>query len=345
MASQTLWCADFPTRYESAGGNTVLTIDAAGERAAFVGRVQKTGNIRKIHFRLGLVTTGQTLLVSLQDVDLTTGFPDGTADQSGTVAVADTDDNSWKTCTLSADRAVTLGDLLSIVIDWDSTAGNLIVLSNSQVIYGNYYSVLHTASWAIQARGPIVVLEMDDGSICPMYGGYPAVPASVDTGSGSTPDEIAMYFSVPFPCRCSSVNFFGRLAGDADAILYDSDGSTVLGSCSLDANLKTGTGDLSINGPFAPVALLANTAYRAAVKPTTATTMRLHYGDVSVAAHMAALPGGTGCHWSERSDGGAWSQTATRRPAIWVTLEAFDDGAGGGGGGVIGGPNKRAGMQ
>src|SRR5438093_3319795 len=94
-------------------------IDASGEKVAFIVRAPKAGTITDIGFRLGVVTTGQTLKVSLQDVDGVTGNPDGVVDQSNTVAVADTDDELWKTVTLPG-RTVVLGEVFAIVIEFNA---------------------------------------------------------------------------------------------------------------------------------------------------------------------------------------------------------------------------------
>ena len=79
-----------------------MTLDASGEKAASIFRVPKTGNIRTLRFRLGTVTTGQTLKAGLYTVD-TSGDPTTTAYGGmavGTVAVADGDDNTEKVVTL-----------------------------------------------------------------------------------------------------------------------------------------------------------------------------------------------------------------------------------------------------
>src|SRR5687768_9301872 len=113
MALQNRAYLYFPVVEDPNTVTSVLTLDASGEKAGFVFPAPKTGALSKVHFFLGTVTTGETLAASLQNVD-GSGNPDGTADQSGTVAVASSDDNTWKTVTFGTTRSVTRGELLSL---------------------------------------------------------------------------------------------------------------------------------------------------------------------------------------------------------------------------------------
>lgn len=331
MALQTLWSGLFPSAY-GATGDTSLSMALADDKVAFVVRLAKSGNIRKVHFLLGSVTTGQTLKVALQNVNAS-GDPDDTDDQSGTVTVADTDDGLWKTVTLGTDRASTAGDAIGVVIKWNGSAGNLNIICADTIIKGNIYPDRFTvATWTKQLRAPCVVLEYDDATIAPLAGVLPGSSTSTDFGSGDTPDEVALILNYPFPCQCSGGEFFGRLTGDAQMVLYDSDGTTVLGSMSLDKDENASGTDSVWAFSWAPTTLLANTTYRLALKPTSATAVRLRYLVTGTAAHLDTMEGGDGFHWSQRTDAGAWTQTTTRRPYFGARLEAFDAGGGGGGG-------------
>jgi hypothetical protein len=329
MALQNFAFGEWPVSMDARAVS--LVIDASGEKVAFIFPVPKSGDIRKVSFRLGLVTTGQTLKASLQDVDLTTGDPDGSIDQSGTVAVANNDDNTWKTVTFGADRTVTRGDLLACVLEFDSTVGNLAIEVNSLNPYANVYVDHFTAAWVKQARGPQLVIEYSDGSFAPILGASAGTQTSRDYNNGSTPDEIALRFSFPFPVRVMGAGFYGRLSGDCDLVLYDQ--TTALDSVSLDSNVNQPASDGKFVGVFATsFDAAAATAYRLAVKPTSGTNVRLHTMDFSAAGHQDQMPGGDDCFWSERTDAGAWSDTTTRRPMIFLVVEAADDAAGAGGG-------------
>lgn len=318
--------------------SSVIILDASGEKFGMNIFAPRAGNLSKVHFRTGTVTTGDTLLVSFQDTSLTTGNPDETADQSTTVVVADGDDAVWKTATMGATRTVTRGERVSVVIEYNSyVAGNMGLLCGSTTNNNIVYCALKTGgSWAKLVRSPLLVLEYDDGGIYPVEGAMFGLPTARDFNTGSTPDEIALRFSLPFPARVAGIGWFGRLSGNADLVLYT--GTTALATVSLDTDIKEGAGDLyhwALFGTAQDVA--ASTVYRAAVKPSSATNVRLLFIDVSTAAHMAAGWGGAELYWSERTDAGSWSDTTTRRPSIFLIVEAFEAGGGGGGGPLIGG--------
>lgn len=340
MALQNNYLHMWPGPLPIGNGTAPLLIDASGEMAAHIVVIGKAGNIHKVWIRLGAVTTGQTLKVSLQDLD-GNGDPDGTPDQSGTVAVADSDDNTWKSVTLGSDRAVTVGQRLAINVEYNATVGNLNVVTSAFISganLNNSYSDLKTGgTWAKSLRAPVVVLEFDDGTICPLLGAMPLICTNIDVASNTTPDEIALKFQVPFSCKCHGIWYGGRLSGDVDFVLYAANGTSVQGTVSNDKDAVASASDSISANLFDPVTLSINTVYYAALKPTSTTSMRLYYGDVSTAAHLDTLPGGQNAHYAEQTDAGGFSATTTRRPFIGVILSAFDDGVGGGSGsGIIG---------
>lgn len=316
-----------------------LLLDASGEKAAFCVAAPKSGNITKVHFYTRTVTTGDTLKVSLQDTSLTTGNPDETIDQSGTVVIADTDDNVIKSVTLDTARTVTQGDYLSVVIEFNSyVAGNLEIMANE---YGGLprdsYSNLKTGgSWAKQGRGPIVLLEYSDGSFPNVAGAVPGMMSQyANLDSGDTPDEIALRFKLPAPMRLSRVTWMGDMAAGSlpNLVLYE--GTTALATISLDGDVSYSTvAALFGTKKFpTPYQCAKDTVYRLALKPTTTTTVGLHYIDVATNAHLESTPGGKEFYTSERTDGGSWSDVTTRLPAIDLIFDQIDDGTGGGGGG------------
>lgn len=327
--SYGIWPA--PIQVSSAGS---MVLDASGEKAAFIWRVGKAGDIRKLHFRLGTVATGQTLKLSLQDVDPATGDPDGTIDQSGTVAVANTDDDTWKTVTLGSDRTVARGDWLAAVIEFDSTVGSLVVARDSVASAGRTaYADLFTGAWAKTGASPVLAVEYSDGSFGMQPGVHPGFASSqafnVNTAGG---DEYALRFRLPFPARCSGLCFYGSIAGDMEFVLYDSDGSTALATLSFDASLYVTGNDLTHLFWGSDVSLAKDTWYRIAAKPTTTTNFTLRFLDLFSAAAAAQLPGGTNAILSRRVDAGSWTDVDTQRPALGVLLDQADDGVSAGGG-------------
>jgi hypothetical protein len=315
---------------------TSLLLDASGERVAFAFRAPATGTIRKVHFLLGTVTTWANLTCSLQDYDLTTGDPDGVADQSISVTGVDADDNTWKTADFGAGtgRAVTKNDRVFFVAEL-AGAGSLNIVAGVNPDNG-FCQVRHfTASWADQGRAPIAVIEYSDGSIYPIHGMLPGLPTSITAGfaSNSTPDERGSRFQVPVGCKFIGWTFQLRITANFELRLYDSDGTTVLTSITIDADDALNTSD----GPYTilsdtEITLSANTQYRVTILPTTTSTARIFKLTASLAAHLAQMYAGTNLIATERTDAGAWTDTDTARYGIVPLLSQFHDGAGAGSG-------------
>lgn len=317
-----------------------LVIDAATEKVAHMGYVtwpddgSTSKDISRIQFRTGAVTKGATttVTVSLQDPSLATNplQPDGTQDQTVTVTNAQLVANTWiRTDALSANRTVALGARVCVVFEFGTfAAGNIVNIQgisdhNSTNARNNMAGVgLFTGTWAIQAQHPSVLLEFSDGSFGRIETGWVATAiTSVAANTGSTPDEIALEFQVPFDCVVDGAALLLTAAGvNLDIVLYDSS-STALATVTIDANA------LGVNGPrwhpvyFPAVSITKNTTYRLAALPTTASSISVYYFDVNTASHMGALPGGTAWTYTTRTNAGAWAAaTTTRRPFACLHL-------------------------
>lgn len=305
-------------------------IDAAGEKFACIFQVPKTGNITKIGFRTVAVTSSQTLRVGLET--LSSGNPSGT--QYGGSAVgtqAAPAANTYYEVTLATPAAATRGDIVAIVIQFNSTVGNLNIASAGTT--GSHlmpYTSLFTASWSKSVNGGMHSVGYDDGT----YGDCFLIPASAVTqttfNSSSTPDERALKFKLPFPASMSGV--YARMGsasgGNPQWVLYDSDGTTVLQTLSITQNTLQGTGnDFGKYRFAASVALKANTYYYLSLKPGSTTNVSLYDMTVQSAAMLGGHLGGADFHLATRTDAGAWTATTTIRPFIGLIFDSLDDGA------------------
>ena len=344
MALTTLGYSLVPDLWSS-NAQTSMAIDASAEKVAFIWRAAKTGSISAVEFRLGAVTLGDTLLVSLQDVDGTTGDPDGSADQSVTVVVADSDDNTWKRAVFGASRSVTRGDWVACVIAFNAyVAGNLNIIRDSATPQLSIsYADLFTASWAKVTTGqPVLVVEYSDTSYAVTPGLLPGVSQNVAFASNTgTADEYALRFQFPFPVRAVGGAFYAALGATADIEMILYSGTSVLATGVWDATNQSGVtiGPRAVWFP-ATVELAANTPYYLSIRPTTTNAFTLRYTEVQSNAHLAQMPGGVECYMGRRLDQGAWlADITTQRPAISLLVDQFDNGAGGGssGGVLVGG--------
>jgi hypothetical protein len=352
MALTSLGGGVFMPKPESiAAFNSNLLLDASGEKIGCVFRAPKTGTLAKVRFLTGTVTTGDTMKVSFQDVDMSTGNPDETADQYRTVSVANSDDSTWiSTGLITTDgtdsggkRSVTRGDLLAIVIEFDSyVAGNLNINNTTGILdYGNStYTCLKTGGSWVKTSNTFgcFELEYDDGSLPYSDMLLPGFGAATTLASNTSPDEAALYFRFPVGVTVGGAYLYLDVDAAMDVVLYDTDGSTALATVSLDSDVRSGT---SANGTMvvfpSEIDLAANSWYFLAIKPTTTTAVGYRRMTVRASASMDMFDLGQNAYLATRTDAGVWGATTTVRPRMSLLVTKIHDGAGGGGGVVIGG--------
>lgn len=350
MPLQTLMGGlEFPNRPMAfAGGPNVpasaFTLDAASEKAALVFRSTVTKSIRKVHFRTGTVTTGATVDVRIETVS-SAGDPSGTLFGTNTNVshvIADANDNAWLlTAALTADAAVTQGGLVAVVIVNPAVSPGNFTIANygDDVNSGGFpYGDLFTSSWAKQGNGcPLIYVEYSDGTYEAIYGITPnGAPINTRTfNNTSTPDERGSKFKLPFPCRVSGCWLWADTDGDYDVVLYDTDGSTILGNGGSGSTVVVGnavTNRSANQSGFhyhafkAAVTLAKDVFYRLTVLPTTTTSLIMYDFDVPTVAMLDMFSGGQNMHATERTDAGAWTDTPTQRAYLGLFVDQLDDG-------------------
>jgi len=329
------------------------TLDHDGDKGAMIFQSPKTGNIRKVSFRTGAVTASDTLKLSLQGVNAS-GDPDGVILPVGVNTAYGTQGSlaaqTLYQVQLAADLAVTVGDLLACVLEFNSfVAGNLQValakaLGSAVVGWTFPYIDVFTAggSWAKGYRGPLISLEYDDGSFDYVVG---CSPASTALNLGShvqnvdqdlNPHEYGIHVTLPFACR--AIGWWAFLttaaAADFEVKLYGPSTLTYVASA---AKLFAGAGYV-MSGRFADHAhLVADTPYRMTIHSTSATAVGLWYVDAASAAAMDSLELGQTMYATQKSNAGAWTETTTRRHQMGLIVDQITTPAAGGVYPVIGG--------
>lgn len=333
------------------------TIDAAAEKWACVFRVPKTGTLDQIEFIFGTIAQAPAngVKVSFQDVEQDQGTqpfkPDGTADEYRVIAQGDVVANTWIAPGLMTDdgtdtgnkRSVTEGDLVAAVVEFENfVAGDSIQVENAYTMakpwqLGVAYNI--GAGWVVNASSsihPAVALKYNDGTYeCITAYGFPTNISGNQTthtiSSSTNPDEIALRFKLPMACEVSG--FIAKGAGvsvaeNFDVILYD-ENDTVLASTTVEPDSFLTSVNMHDVGAFdSPVELEADTEYRLAVKPlTTPATINFWSFTTASAAIMNAAPWGSEFYYSQRVNGGAWTDTTTRRPFLSLIISKLDDGA------------------
>jgi hypothetical protein len=335
------WPATFSVAPSLSTGT--YTIDAAGEKAAYVFAASAAKAIRKVHVRTATVATGDTVDVRIETVDTgANGDPTGTlhtVNSNGALVIAGGDDNVWKSVTLTADTAtLAIGDVLSIVIVNGGGGGSMTFAGYADHNHYFPYGELFTSAWAKQLTPPIIVPEYSDGSFAPIYG-YLDIGGPVNTNtfkSDDTTNKRGNQFQLAFPARATGAWAF--VDGDATFTikLFDSDGTSVLGTTAATNAFQrqTTTGGLFFL-PFTTTATLAaSTTYYLAVVPGTTANISTYDFDVPAAGMLDMFPGGQSCHASVYTSS-VWTATTTRRAYLGVFLDAFSDGVGSGGGAAM----------
>ena len=317
-------------------------LDASGEKFAAIFKIPKTGTVAKIGFRTGTVTTSETLKIGLETIS--GGNPTGTAYGgmvAGTQAAPASD--TFYTVALGTDASVTAGDSVAVVIEFNSTVGDLEIDSISSGGRGHPYIAHFTASWVRDDNLPIISIEYDDGSY-EFTGMFPVEDVfGLTFNSGSTPDEHALRFSLPFDCRVSGfwMPIDTNLAA-FDVVLYEGTTQKALTSYST-SEFSTNVNELLVGLFSAGVDITANTEYFLAVKPGASSVSMASFSVASVAI-MDSLSGGQDFYYASRVDAGAWTTDTTKRFHLGLYIDQFDDGVGGGGG-LITHPGMSGGMR
>lgn len=325
---------------------TSLLIDAVTERVGVTGRVWWPGagdtkNIQNIAFITGAVSTPSgTVEFSIQDTSGTSngGVPDGTVDQSASTSTFPGANTEFKSGNLSANRAVTRGQLLSFVLGstaWNSGSFNILTLASfSGAGLNSVFVRLYSGgAWGDPSNKiPIIKLYFDDGTEGTVLGAWWGTGAQESFGSGASPNERGNRFVLPYACEVEGVQKqFAMTAYDRDYEIKIYRGTTALETITVDATTKYQGGVYPDIYPFTTRhSFAANETFYVTIKPTTAGAVELPVATVPVAGDLALLPGGTSVQYATFT-AGTPTVTATKRAMLSVLCSAFDDGAGAGG--------------
>lgn len=336
-----LWLPEpFPSGSSYPSVDNVVLLDASGEKYALIFRAPKTGTLDRFEVRLGAVTQAPAsgLKFSFQTVDLTTGHPDEVVDENATVTAGLTAQAWVNPGSFSSGRSVTRGDLVAAVVEFAAwAAGDSLQLSawygagDVAPVHTTYADHKTVGAWAKNTSPPPFALRYTDGSYAVIPGVHPASAVNaIGFTSSSTPDERGMRFTLPFAARLRGVLFRLENAASAsvDVVLYQD--STVLETIALDTDTMYSVGAARPAMALFDSLLSANTLYRVVVKPG-ATSLAIFDFEVAAAAIMDAFGGGQNFHYTQRTDGGAWTDTTTKRPWMNLWLSQVHDGAGAGG--------------
>lgn len=326
----------------ASGGNILL--DASGEKAATVLYATYTDTITHVLFRTGTVTTPQPLRVGIETVDAN-GDPSGTQ-YGGSVPgiLASPASNTTYEVALATPASSVVEDEIAFVVQFDGTVGNLNIAIVARSV-GNFrgipYSDHFTGSWLHSAAATFY------GGIRYSTYGYqpvgtiPGIGTLFNCNTGTTPNEMGNQWTPVFACAISGLWMVCDADGGFDAILYDTDLSTVLAQVGAGAPKRGGTGQGYFEVPFTEQVLTVGQPYGMTIKPTTTTTVIINRCTVQSSTQLNALWLGSSLYEIQRVGSGSWTHNTAQRILIGPIISKLDNGIGGGaaagGGPLVGG--------
>lgn len=364
----------------SAGGAGTATFDSTADKLAYVGTYYGANDsIASVKFRVGAIAATAGVGVQVRIETVVNGVPSGTlwsAHSTGvaptaSVTIADTDDNTFKTATLTNAANLVAGDEFAIVIIYeagndDGTFSVPFNYSSSVVLTSAFYprclqdtgggtwvGTISSAPFDLQW-----IVTMTSAGIIYLPGLSPingAVTLST-LANNAAADERALRFQSPSKKRTIGMRaVLGNITagGDFQFALWSATGDEVgeelAVTSTIDGDFSLSTTQDGVVSLFftAPYTIAANTTYYAGVKALSTNSFVLFECPVAAAGDKAGfpLPNATQIYgavrtWDETQTpdlAGAWTTSTTTLPLISLIIDQIDDGAGTGGANPING--------
>lgn len=331
-----------------------LTIDAVNEKMACIFRCPAAGSFTDFAVRTQTVSvTSGPLNFDFRLETVTSGIPSGTlfgTNSNVAVSVANTDDNVWKTGTLTTPPTVAVGDNMAIVVKAPA-AGTF------SMTWGGFTTFVTPSMFPV-CRGDTVpdntypTVASNRPSFAIKIGGawYPVHPfGAIDSvvltgfGSGSSPNEYAMHFTAPFTMRVAgAVVYVSNVGGNFTVSLWPNDNGTQTDASALaqvavsSGAIGSATNDGGALFLFAtPVTVTAGSIYQVGVRADVAGTLIVAQSVYWSTSGLAGSLSGTSVQngtrtWSGGSAPG-FSNAGTTVPHMGLWVDGLDSGGAAGG--------------
>ncbi len=309
-----------------------FTLNGTTDVLTFVFQAPEAATITGILLRQGTLTgTAPVLRVSLQGVD-GTGIEDGSIKASAAAYVDYTptsgNNNTIQRLALGASYTCTRGEVLAIVVAYQSGT----IDGSNNCSFGTTHSLSHIPGipYCIQNDAGTRTRQAASTNIG-YYSASKTYLATAETVSGlsfsaaSNPDERGLKFALPADWGATyqilGARWLGTLpsGGSYDLVLYDSDGTTVLQSETMDTDHDQGTGSLRMRQVLFDEATLSTltygTQYRLVLKPTSGS-LTVYEWTVDAAGDLTGWPLGTDACYTSRTDAGSWTDDDKKRIAF-----------------------------
>jgi hypothetical protein len=333
------------------------TLDAEGEKAAYVFPAPVADTLLAIQIKTSTITTGGTLSVRVETVDPATGFPTGNlyhADATTTLVIGSANDgvvlqsNDFN----SGDGfpIANKDDWLAVVlvVGVDGFSGSIATGAGFSYVHIPSTVIYNTGAWVKANYPPQIGLQMANSGTPKFY--VPngcSVPAEYNTttwNNSANPDRRGGKFRLPANTRVVWLALYGYQNVDADVILYDYDAHTVLSTVFMDKDYSNaGAGAKFYTFPT-PVDLVKDQYYRVVFLPKSTTNVQLAYRDLLVDGACnpveACFRGSYGfiyttCNGAPTQESD-WTDDPDRLASMVLGVSHIDFGGAVGGGPIIG---------
>lgn len=303
------------------------------QRIALAFKAPKAGTIHRVLFGVATLVAAVDVRVSFQD--LTSGNPDGTEDQFRDHLAADFTLNSVFRSGIMTDtgadggvaRTVTHGQTLAVVLRWTGSPGATAQLcwtgtdgtAPISPMNQSYHLTYNGTSWTKVLAAGRIGLEYSDGTVEAVSGWfYPhGTITTPNVGSTTTPDEVGVRFQLGFTGKLAQAALWpGIVGGLFDFVLYDEADAVVAsftGANNGSAMLELHDSNSPMTAHFDDIVLNKDAVYRLVLKATSVGVETFGYRTVTAQA-LASYPGLSRYYWTERTDGGAWTDRTDRMP-------------------------------
>jgi hypothetical protein len=295
--------------YGAAGA--VIALSDSNNAAGWSFNFPKDGTVTDVGFLITVKTgTPPAYNAGLVTLD-TSGRPSTSAYGGSAITEYTPTATGWKWATLSTPATANAGDYAAVHVYPTGTApdaSNYVSLSISDVSEGGI-GVQFLISWAITTLAIPMAIKYDDGSIYGFALSSATLYASI--ANNTTPDELGCKFTVPAAMTIVGLRFPAlstSLTGPFDIVIYSSDDTALATTSVADKDFED---DLSVHTIyFDPVNLTAGATYRAVIKPTSSSSIVCSRFLFESSAAKAMFPQGENWQATERTDAGAWTDTA-----------------------------------
>lgn len=303
---------------------STVTANAAGEGIGTVLICPVGGSLTKITARVTTVSVAGNLTARVETVDPSTGLNTGTLVAAGAEVTQAAVANSWNEFTLTTPPTVAAGDVVALVVKTVSTTSVLFQYATGSA-WGvtNPYRIENTAgTWSKAAALPTVRMMIDGVWVhIPGAWNQSTIYTAITVGPATTPDEVGNLFTMPATMRSVGARFYmNAMQGDDVLVRLYGPGDVLEASVQLDGDLISSAGEGHVYVEWPAVTMGVGEEWRLVMAPNGAGTVSCHYLDTDA---LAFLPGDGSVQWTQRTNGGAWSQTSTRFAVSTLLIDGF----------------------